>query len=80
MNNFMPANQIKEVGIFLKTYKLPKLIQEELKNLNRPLIKKGVKSLIKRLPAKKISGPDDFTDEFYQTFKEELTPVLLKFF
>lgn len=58
---------------------MPKLIQKELKNLSRALTNKEIIPVIKRLPTKKSPRPDDFTDEFYWIFKEELTPNL-KFF
>lgn len=61
----MATNQINEVENFLKTYKLPKLIQKQLENLNRALTNKEIIPVIKRLPTKKSPRPDDFTDEFY---------------
>ena len=65
---------------FLETYKFPKLNQEEIENLNRPIRSTEIETVVRNLPANKSPGPDSFTVEFYQKFQEELTPILLKLF
>ena len=62
---------------FLDTCTLPRLNQEEVETLNRPITRSEVKAAIKSLPHKKSPGPDGFTAEFYQTDKEKLVPFLL---
>ena len=54
--------------------------QKEIENINRPPTSTEIETVIKRLPTNKSPGPDGFTGEFYQTFREELTPFLLKLF
>ena len=58
---------------FLEKYNFPKLNQEEIENLNRPITNTEIETVIRNLPANKSPGPDGFTAEFYQKFREELT-------
>ena len=58
----------------------PKLNQEEIENLNRPITSLEIENVVRNLPANRSPGPDGFTDEFYQKFREELTLILLKIF
>ena len=70
----------EEMDKFFEKYNFPKRKQEEIENLNRPTTNMEIETVIRNLPANKSPGPDGFTDEFYQKFREELTPILLKLF
>ena len=65
---------------FLEKYNFPKLNQEKIENLNRPITSTDIETVNRNLPRNTSPGPDSFTAEFYQKFKEELTPTVLKLF
>ena len=73
-------DKLGKMNTFLETYNLPKLNQEEAESLNRLITASEIEAAIKKLPAHKSLGLDGFTGEFYQTFREELTSILLKLF
>ena len=73
-------DNLEEMDKFLERYNLPRLNQEEIENINRPITRNEIETVFKNLPTNKSPGPDSFTGEFYETFREELTPILLKLF
>ena len=74
MDNLEEKDKLEE------KYNFPKLNQEEILNLNRPITSTEIETVIRNLPANKSPGPDGFTAESYQKFRQELTPILLKLF
>ena len=73
-------DNLEEMDKFLEKYDFPKLNQEEIDNLNRPITSAEIETVIRNLPANKSPGTDGFTAVFYKNFREELTPILLKLF
>ena len=71
---------LEQIDNFLETYSPPKLNQEETDHLNRPITRNEIEYVIKTLPTNKGPGPDGFTGESYQTYKEKLKPIILKIF
>ena len=69
---------LEEMDKFLEKYNLLRLNKDEIEKMNGPITRTEIETVIKRLPTNKNPGPDGFTGEFYQTFREELTPILLK--
>ena len=73
-------DNLKEMDKFLEKHNLLRLNQEEIEHISRTITSTEIETVIKNLPTNKSPGPDGFTGEFYQTFREELTSILLKLF
>ena len=73
-------DNLEEMDRFLEKVNHPRLNQEEIEIMNNPITSTDIEAVIKNLPKNQSPGPESFTGEFYQTFREELMPILLKFF
>ena len=69
-------NNLEEMDKFLEKYNFPKQNQEEIENLNRPIKSTEIKTVTRNLPTNKSPGPDGFTAEFYQKFRELPTQIV----
>ena len=73
-------DNLEEMDKFLEKHNLLRLNQEEIENRSRPIKSTEIEAVIKNPPTNKSPEPYGFTGEFYQTSREELTPILLKLF
>ena len=73
-------DNLEEMDIVLEKFSLPRVNQEEIEIMNNSVTQSEIEAVIKNLPKNRRPGPDGFTGEFYQTFREELMPILLKLF
>ena len=73
-------DNLEEMDRFLEKFYLPRLNQEEIETRHNPITSTEIEAVIKNLPKNKSPGPDGFTGELYQIFREELMPLLLKLF
>ena len=71
---------LQEMDRFLEKFNILRLNQEEIEIMKNPIISNEIKTVIKKLPQNKSPGPHGFTGEFYQTFREELMPILQNLF
>ena len=73
-------DNLEEMDKFLEKVNLSRLNQKEIEIMSNTIISTDIETVIKALPKTKSPGPDGFTEEFYQTFREQLMPILLDLF
>ena len=73
-------DNLEEMDRFLEKLNLPRLNHEEIEIINNPITSTEIEAVVKNAPKNKSPGPEAFTGEFYQTFREDLMPILLKLF
>ena len=71
-------DNLEQMDRFLEKFNLPRLNQEETEIMNNSVTSTEIEAVIKNLPQNKSPRQDGFTREFYQTFREEIMPILLK--
>ena len=71
---------LEEMDRCLEKISLPRLNQKEIEIMNNPITSTEIEGVIKNLPRNKSPGPGGLTEEFYQTFREEIMPIFLKLF
>ena len=71
---------MEEMDRFLEKFNFPRRNQEKIELMNNPVTSNEIEAVIKNPPKNKSPGPDGFTGEFYQTFRQELMSILLKLF
>ena len=79
-NSINKMDNLEEMNGFLEKFDFSRLNQEEIEIINNPITSTEIEAVIKNLPENKSPGTDGFIGEFYQTFREELMPILLKLF
>ena len=72
-------DNLNEMDRFLDKFNLPRLNHKEAEIMNKPITSTEIETVIKNLPKNKSPGPDGFTAEFYETFREELMPSFSNF-
>ena len=73
-------DNLEEMDRCLETFNPPRLNHEQIEIMNNPTTSTEIEAVIKNHPKNRSPGPDGFTEEVYQTFREELMPILLKLF
>ena len=71
---------MEEIDRFLEKFNIARLNQEEMEIVNNPVTSTEIEAWSKIFQKTKSPGPEGFTGEFYQAFREELMPILLKLF
>ena len=71
-------DNVEEMDRLLGKFNLPRLNQEEIEIINDPITSTEIEAVIKSFPQNKSPGQDGFIGEFYQIFREEVMPNLLK--